>query len=259
MRRLIIGSDGFIGSSISKDWDEKNIPCHASTRKRNLVSKKRPFINLNHPEEISSRHHYNLIVITAAISDLYECEKNPELTRKINVINTCKIVKKLSNDSTHIVFFSSNQVFDGAEPFRKSTDKKKPINEYGRQKSEIENLLLEYSSNTCIIRMTKVIHNNLPLIRTWKRSLSKSNIIYPFYDMKLAPVSIDQVIDFTNILISRRSTGIYHLPSKKDMTYEDLAYKVCRSIKADESLIHPISYSSVLPRNLNLPKYTSLI
>jgi|LWDU01.1.fsa_nt_gi dTDP-4-dehydrorhamnose reductase len=257
--RLIIGSDGLIGKSIAKDWHRHGISYHASTRRKELVSIKRPFIDLKYPSDISQSENYNIIVITAAMSGLHECEKNPKLTRGINVVNTFDIVKKLSDSSTYIVFFSSNQVFDGVDPFKKSTDKKKPITEYGKQKSEIEDLLLEYSNNVCIIRMTKIMYSNMPLIMLWKKSLLNSRTIHPFYDMRLAPVSIAQAIGFTNSLILKRSTGIHHLPSKEDMTYEELAYKICHSIGADKGLISPISYSAILPSELNFPNYSSLI
>ena len=253
---LIIGGDSVVGMGISENWSQNNISHHASTRKRNLVSKIRPYIDFKQIGKIDFNNNYDVIVITAAVTSIYKCEQDPELTRMINVVNTLNAIKKLSNPSTFIVFYSSNQVFDGEKPFKKITDKKKPINEYGKQKSEIEDLLLKYSSNVCIIRMTKILHDRLPLILTWKKNLIQFNKIYPFSDMVFAPIYLDQVI--TNNLVLNRTTGIHHIPSEKDKTYETLAREICISVGRNENLVAPVKYSTVLSGDIRIPNYTSL-
>ena len=82
--------------------------------------------------------------------------------------------------------------------------------------------------------------------------------IHPFSDMLLAPVDIDIVLERINDLVSKRDTGIYHLASGVDITYEELSRNLCSSISGDQRLIKPEEYSSVLRNGVKYPYYTSL-
>jgi len=84
------------------------------------------------------------------------CERKPKEIRTINVFGTIELIKKLNKGKPHLVFILTNQVFDGKNPMQKPDAPRNPINEYGRQKAEVERFV-ENLSNTCILRLTKVI------------------------------------------------------------------------------------------------------
>ncbi len=47
LRVLIIGGDSVIGRAISNFWDgDLSVDCYSSTRSREEISRKRPYINL---------------------------------------------------------------------------------------------------------------------------------------------------------------------------------------------------------------------
>jgi dTDP-4-dehydrorhamnose reductase len=239
--------------------EKKNISFHASTRNKSLASNVRPYIDLSNIDNFNISYSYEVIVIVAGITNIQECEESPKEAREINVVNTSTLARKLDNGRTLIIFLSSNQVFDGDSPFKKITDKKNPVNEYGKQKSETEELLFKYCSNVCILRLTKVIYDGLPLIENWKKQLIKGKKIYPFSDMTLAPVYIEQVIAYINNIVFHKTAGICHMPSGKDKTYEELAREICISSGLDETLINPVMCSTVLHNDIRVPKYTSLM
>jgi len=155
---LIVGGDSKIGRAISNSWSNR-VLFHSSTRVKNLESSTRPYIDLSDIDSININHSYRVIVVAAGVTSIQECEDNPEKTRLINVVNTSLLVNKLCRNGALVVFLSSNQVFDGNLPYRKATDSKNPISEYGKQKSETEDLLLSNCDNVSILRMTKVVDN----------------------------------------------------------------------------------------------------
>ena len=170
---LIVGGDSDIGMAISDNWNNNNISFHASTRRISLISDERPYIDLSDENSIINTNFvYDVVIITAGVTSIDECERNPEETRNINVVNTSLLINKLHSQGAYVMFLSSNQVFDGSRPFRKSTDSKNPINEYGKQKSEVEDVMLPLQSK-CILRMTKVFDKNPKIIQQWKISLDK--------------------------------------------------------------------------------------
>ena len=113
MVNLVVGGDSQIGSALSDYWHENNIPFHATTRNKKMVSDNRLIINLNNIDTFQNLKIYKSAIICAAITDIEECEKNPGRTRKVNVVGTVELVKQLSKKGTHVIFLSSNQVFDG--------------------------------------------------------------------------------------------------------------------------------------------------
>ena len=129
-----------------------------------------------------------------------QCEENKVNTRKINVRGVKNLIKILSNNKIHIVFLSSNAVFDGKKPYVESTDKHCPINEYGQQKAEIEKFILEKIPNASILRLTKIIHQEMKLLTGWSKKLKNNQKIYAFSDLTFSPISLEKVLHKISLL-----------------------------------------------------------
>lgn len=256
---LIVGGDSTIGKALGNYWKKNNIDFHSSTRKSDLVSDERPYIDLSDKSSfINANLSYDVAIIAAGVTSIDKCEVNQEETRKINVINTSLLINKLYDAGVYVMFLSSNQVFDGSKPFRKSTDNKNPINEYGKQKSEVEDFMIPLKYK-CILRMTKVFDKELKIAKEWRKKILRMDEIHPFSDMPLAPVDISVVVKCINNLVSKECTGIHHIPSGADITYEELSRNICSSVSGNQDLIKPVKYSEILGDDVNYPDYTSLI
>ena len=83
--RLIIGGDSKIGEKISSNWDNQKLKFHSSTRRKELISKQRPFIDLSDLNHLNLEFNYNAAIFCASQTSLSECESNPKESRGINV------------------------------------------------------------------------------------------------------------------------------------------------------------------------------
>ena len=166
---LIVGGDSAIGTALSKYWENRKILFHSSTRHKELQSDSRPVYDLANTRTFKKLLDYDSAVFCAAITDMLACEHKPKKTRSVNVSGTIDLIKKLSINKTHILLLSSNQVFDGKYPFQHCCTPRNPINEYGKQKAEVEEFI-ENIPNSCILRLTKVLHPDLRLLKNWKKS-----------------------------------------------------------------------------------------
>jgi dTDP-4-dehydrorhamnose reductase len=240
---LIVGGDSLIGKKLGECWERKGIKFHTSTRRKSLVSDSRPFVDLENDEAFDLPCKYDVAVMCAAISKLNECENNSSLTRKINVIHAYKLAELLSKSGAFVLFISSNQVFDGQIPFRKIDDKKSPINEYGRQKDELE-CLVSKLPRYGVLRLSKVVYSELPLFLQWKKLLSKGKEITAYKDMNFAPVDIQDVIFKINLLVQNKLNGIYHCLSGSDISYYKYAIQYAISYGFSADLVKSISYKT---------------
>lgn len=255
---LIIGGDSIIGKALSAFWKEKDIPYCASTRRKEQVNNNRPYIDLatlSWPELQIGQ--YDAVVFCAALTKLADCEKYPETTKVINVDATVALAKIMALRGSYLLFLSTNQVFDGTKPHRKVSDHVCPINEYGRQKVDAEQLIRQEPCSA-VLRLSKVIYPDLPLLRQWESRLQAGQSIEAFTDMYLAPISIEKVVKRIDYLVHNRETGIFHLSGKKDVSYYSFAKLNFSNIPNAEKLIGKSSIHNSLLVGFPIPRYTSL-
>ena len=253
--RLIVGGDSYIGSALYDLWSQEGVACKASTRKELLCPSNRLLIDLEKRIWPARLEDYSVAIFCAGISDVSVCENHVEYSRKINVEGVLALVGELARNGTSLYLLSSTQVFDGVEPFLKTTAKLSPVTEYGRQKAQVESVLLN-SPRGYTIRITKVINEGSSLIKNWRTDLENHIPIYPFADIYIAPVSVNKVVREISSIVSKTSgKRVHHISGKNEISYAKLASRLCKKWGCDESLINPISAEQEC---INLPTHSSL-
>ncbi|MDX2073994.1 MAG: sugar nucleotide-binding protein [Alphaproteobacteria bacterium] len=182
--------------------------------------------------------------LCAAATKLETCEKNPEATQKINVTHMQILAERLQKNGTFIVFLSSNQVFDGSVPFRKTTDAPCPVNEYGRQKAVFEAWLLARNIPAAVLRLTKVVSGPLPITRQWEEALRKGEAVEAFDDLRFAPLPLESVLAALHDIGIKKRAGIFHLSGTHDISYYRIAQMLAQKIGVDSALVRPASAAS---------------
>ncbi len=91
------------------------------------------------------------IIHTAAISDIGECQKNPDASYRANVLLPVYLAR--ASKGKKLICFSSDQVYSGAKadcPF--TEDMVKPANLYAQHKLEMENRVLDIDPDAVMLR-----------------------------------------------------------------------------------------------------------
>ena len=252
--RLIIGADSKVGSALVQNWIGKGLDFQGTSR-RNTSESENIFFDLLNFESTSLRKDYDKIVLCAAVTDMNYCENNPKESHAVNV----DAVKKIFDffcDSKQIILLSSSQVFDGSKPFRQPHDKKNPINEYGKQKSAMEDIALAYE-NATILRLSKIVDTKDELFQNWKKDLLSEKEIYAFHDYSISATSLKKVISKINALLEKEFFGVFHCEGKKDQPYYEFAKDLAASLDRPVSLVKKISYKEK-KFDYKLPRYVSL-
>ena len=79
-----------------------------------------------------------IVLCTAAVSNVELCEREPAAARAVNVDATLALAGAAREAGATFVFLSSEYVFDGEHGPYAEEAATSPINEYGRQKAEVE-------------------------------------------------------------------------------------------------------------------------
>lgn len=239
--RLIIGGDSTIGSALYAEWARTGTRTYASTRRTGRVGPDRPFVDLSRLENLSLNEAFTSVVFCAGITNIAECEKGPAMSERLNVSAIVELARRFSASGSYLVFLSSTQVFDGSKPFRRPWHPVCPINEYGRQKVAAEDAILKLDKSG-VLRITKLelVESEGSLMQEWKRSLEDGQLIFPYSDVYISPVSLTDVVSRISEMILSESTGISHLGGNREISYADYVRERCRFWDLDEALIKPI-------------------
>lgn len=138
MKTLLTGAHGFVGSRIAAQMDVVAAPSLRNATQddvRRLVDTVQP----------------DVIIHTAAISDIGTCEKNPDASFHANVLIPQYLAK--AGSSAKMLFFSTDQVYGGCTgegPY--AEEDAVPVNLYAKHKLEMENSILDMNPDAVMLR-----------------------------------------------------------------------------------------------------------
>jgi len=236
---LIVGSDGLIGSALRQKFTVQGIR-HVATS-RHPDSSQIPLDLASDPDTWDIPGQVDAAFLCAAHTNLKDCDDSSGQTAFINVERTAEIAQRLLARGAFVVFLSTSYVFDGSKPFQRPSDPCSPKTEYGRQKMRAEQELLSLSKDVAVIRPTKIMHQSMPLLRGWKESLQKGEVIRPFRDFLFCPILLSFVVNALEKIADRKLSGITHLSADRDVSYAELAHSLAEWLGADMNLVQPVS------------------
>ncbi len=111
----------------------------------------------------------------AGVSKIQECQEFPTETFSINLEGVIYLAEMYRKSGAFVIYLSSEDVFSGRETCYQAHEPTAPLTEYGRQKSIVEDFLLEnLLTETAIIRLGKIIDPDYNLFQYCKDQLSQN-------------------------------------------------------------------------------------
>ena len=235
--QLILGADGAIGCSLMRHFRNEGRPVLGTTRRPDCLEDQMLHVDLADVTlDWDALEAVETVWLCASVTSIAECDSRPDQTRAVNVDGVCQVAEKLSEVGAQIVFLSSSLVFDGRAPFYCPDSQVCPRTEYGRQKVEVEQRL--GSMNPVVIRLTKVLGPQHPLLMGWQTSLQEGRVIRPYSDRVIAPLPLDWVVRALPQLVDL--PGIHHLSGDQDISWSLVGEALAEHLGADLSLVQPV-------------------
>lgn len=255
MRVLIIGSTGVIGSQLSTTLQKEGNEVFGASRHIDSDNRNFRAIDLANTagaiETLSNLPKMDAVVISAGMTGLRECEKNPNLSRIVNVTSQIEIAKWfVVSGCQKVVFLSSNRVFDGQTDRVKSDAEYSPTTEYGRQKAQAEEQILNLGGATRVIRFTKIISASSKLLVDWIAKIKVNQPIFAFTDVSISPITkVHACAVIKNVLLGE-SEPIVQASSTDEISYFEMACMIAEQLGVDKSIVHKQTASDVGERSL---------
>lgn len=255
---LIVGIDSVIGKRLEhvlnlNGWTVFGTSRRACAEKSNVF-----YLDLANIAKFRFDLPIDVVFLCASITKITLCKDNNHHAKLINVDAQIQLAEYFSNKNTHIVYLSSNAVFNGQKPWYKTTDPLCPTTSYGEYKALVEKALLQMNGKVTIVRLTKVLTPNYPLVVQWTKNLRNNKIIEPFYNLFLSPISINTVSQCLKEIGDKHLSGIIHLSGESDVSYVEFAEYLTELINLKKGLIKGIAMLDSNNENDQTPLYTSL-
>ena len=235
---LVVGADGAIGSRLIHRLASSHQRVVGTTR-RAITKFGQIYLDLAGEIDYSSLPSCQAVVLCAGVTSIARCRLEPNLAKLINVDNTVRLARFFLEAGSHVVFLSSNSVFDGKHANSPAGAQPSPITEYGYQKAAAESQMMAVKGALTIVRFGKVITPTMPLFHEWIRDLRANKFIYPFSDYRIAPISASFAIEVLLRVLSARSLGVVQASATVDISYAEAAFYLARSMGFGEYLIKP--------------------
>ncbi len=188
----------------------------------------------------------DVVFMSAAITNQTAASENKQFTYLVNVTNTIKLIEYFIKSQTHVIFPSTNLVFDGLSEFPAVDEQVKPQSFYAECKAEVENFLKdkEFAS---IIRLPKILDKNNPLIKYWIECLLSKKQIEAYNDLMIAPISMDFALKLITKMIVFRCSGVFQVSGSTNISYYNFARRLSYILVGDDNLVQPNRYKENHP------------
>ena len=195
------------------------------------------------------RERPDLVLLAGAMCHVDRCEKEPDLCRRINVEGPAAVAAYACEYRAHVVFFSTDHVFDGAKsPYRES-DAVNPLSVYARSKREAEDVIRGTIPAQHLIVRTGWVYGPDPqrrnfILRLIDRLRRHETVDVPS-DQWGCPTYTDDLASAARFLVERGETGTFHATGPELIDRASLARRVCERFDLDAGHVRPIQTSAL--------------
>lgn len=211
-------------------------------------------------QEVCKRISPDVVIHTAAMTNVELCEDNPVLAGGLNHVATRNVAESARDIKAKLVHISTDHLFDGQNPWSNETDIPTPLNVYAKTKAIAEEEVLQTCTDGLIIR------TNFFGWGTQRRSsfsdwilnnLSTNSELTMFQDSYFTPILINDLVDIILKLVCSDARGIFNVVGRERVSKYEFAIKLAQYFGYPITSIKPIemdkhAFKATRPKDMSL-------
>lgn len=265
---LITGSNGLLGQKLVSLLTEKNefdFVATARGENRILSVKGVKYRTMDitvesDVQKVLSEEKPNVVIHTAAMTNVDQCEDEKELCDKLNVDAVSYLSKACEQIDAHLIHLSTDFIFDGEDgPYDEESVAPKPVSYYGESKLKAEQVLFESNCKWSIARTVLVYGITEGMSRSniilWvKSNVESGKEINVVTDQFRSPTLAEDLAMGCYLIAKKEATGIFNISGEEVLTPYEMAIQTADFFKLDKSLIKKTDGSKFQQRAKRPPK-----
>ncbi len=275
---LITGSNGLLGQKlVYKLKNNPNVMCIATARGENRLVDKAGYTyealditNAENVEAIFTKHKPDVVINTAAMTNVDACETEKEGCWLLNVTavqNQVTTLEKLQLENPdykpQFIHLSTDFIFDGTHGPLDENETPNPLSYYAESKLAaeviVQNCKLHWAMARTVLVYGIVDNMSRSNIVLWvKQNLEQGKTINVVDDQYRTPTLAEDLADGCILIAEKKAQGIYNISGKDFLNILEVAHLVADYYHLDKSLIKP-SKSSDIKQPAQRPPITGFI
>lgn len=268
---LITGSNGLLGQKlVHLIKRKKNYKLIATSKGRNRISDENDYeyssLDITVKAEVEAifeKHRPDIVINTAAMTNVDACEEDKEGCIALNVTAVEYLIEECKKFNSHFIHLSTDFIFDGGNGPYSEDDKPNPLSFYGKSKLKSEELVKNSGLKWAIARTIIVYGIAEEMSRSnivlWAKSaLEKGENLHIVNDQFRSPTLAEDLAEGCFLIADKAAEGIFHLSGKDLMSIDELVKRVADFYGYDKSIIHETS-SKKLNQAARRPPKTGFI
>lgn len=269
-RILITGANGLLGQKLVKLYSTVSDVQVVATGKGKDRNPKgdHQYLQMdvtteNEVTDVLSKTTPDIVINTAAMTHVDQCELDPDNCWKLNVSAVSYLIKACEVNKAFLLHLSTDFIFDGEKGPYKEDDQPNPQSKYAESKLISEQLLEQSSLDYAIVR-TMLVYGIVPglsrsnIILWVKKSLEEKKNIKVVNDQWRTPTLAEDLAKGCALVAEKRAKGIFHISGKDLLTPYDMAIATANFFDLDKGLIEEVD-GSIFTQPAKRPAKTGFV
>lgn len=251
MKYLVTGSAGLIGDQLVLDLVQSGktvYSCYHENNPKNGILTKLDLLNSNEISTTINKIKPDTIIHLAALTDVEKCERNSTLAHLVNTKSTEIIAKESKQIGSHLIYLSTDYVFDGKKGMYDESDFPNPINQYGKSKFSGEKSIELFASKWSILRTSTPFgfHFKKKTFPIWLlESIQNKKKFYALDDQFTSPTYVPNLSKMIIEIALKQLEGTFHLSGSTRISRYEFAKKILKKLSLNNSLVNPVKTDSM--------------
>ncbi|MFQ5541483.1 MAG: SDR family oxidoreductase, partial [Candidatus Binatia bacterium] len=187
----------------------------------------------------------DVIIHTAALTQVDECERDPFRAALVNVQATETLVGAARELGSKFVYISTDYVFDGRRGYYAEADTPNPVNVYGRTKLSGEERVHSCLPTSLVLRTSIFGFNIQPkkgVVEYLIEPLEKRQMVSRYSDQFSTPIYTRDLSTLILELLDRGSSGLFHIGGGERVSRCDFAVSVADVFSMHRDMICAVPF-----------------
>lgn len=201
-----------------------------------------------------------VVIHTAAMANIDDCERQKSLAESVNYSGTCKIAEKCHEMKSRLIFVSTDNVFDGEKGHYCEEDVPNPINYYGETKLRAEQAVSSICPDYVIARAALIYGSprcgGSSFSKWLLMNLKGSDEVPVYIDQFRSPIYAEDLARALLELAALNCTGLFHLGGPLCLNRYEFGKILCECYgysekKLKKTLMDASHHDATRPRDLS--------
>ena len=249
MKILVTGSNGLLGQKLTTLlFTLPDVDLIATAREKlTFPLSKGEFhsldiTNAHATQELLLKTKPDVVINTAAMTQVDQCETDQEVCWKNNVTAVENVAKACELSGSHLIHLSTDFIFDGTHGPLDESAVPNPLSFYGKSKLAAEIIIQHSKINWSIVRTVLVYGVTKDMSRSnivlWvKKNLEEGKSINVVNDQWRTPTLAEDLAMGCLLIARKKAKGIFHISGSEMMTPFDIAIRTANFFKLNKELI----------------------